>query len=185
MAEVSEQKTEANLNTGSAPEIENYSALSSFFDFENAMLQRNIGLFDQKSAVLLACNLAIILYLFSSNGVLANEKAGTALTLLTYGCIFLFILSSSFAFLAVRPRVAKSNDVVFWGSKIYEQKLEAYIERVKALQKKDLLEQRLKTSYVLARICKQKFCWLQRAFFTAIIAFVALIISQFFNFFLM
>ncbi len=157
----------------------------TFVDFERAVLQDNIALFDTKAAAVLAFSGVMVLYSVDSlvtfhvaAGPHAWLVAAAARVLLAVAAAG-FLLSAMFSLSTVRPRVARGAEGhVFWDLAVYKLPIADYLKAMKGLDPAQARDEKLRHLHLLAGICRNKIRDFRASLYVAQGAFMALVAAE-------
>lgn len=148
-----------------------FPANPDYVSVERHVLQDNINLIDAKSGILMALSGGFIARCLDKFFELANAPAlglvsTASLTLYAISAIG-FFLSAYFTWFVLKPRVTKTNDLVYWGSEAFRENQAQFVERIEATDPSEFRLHFLRHLHILARICRQKYRFFGHAVFFA------------------
>ena len=146
-------ETETNFSTTRA----------EYLLFERYVLQDNIILCDAKSGILVGFAVVTLLWCFDRlrEAVAAGEVGGEALL---FGMAMLALLAVIvFGWRAIKPRIKRGNDHIYWGSKVFTGSEQDYIAAVGSVEPDILAADMLRHLHIQGSICREKFDNFERA----------------------
>ena len=152
-----------------------------FADFERAVLQDNIILCDAKSGVLLAFSSAMVVFCIDA---FVGGRAGAGWLHHAANALFLlaaagFLVGCHFSLTTVLPRIHRgADDHIFWEAPVFQLPVEAYVDRMAALDLAVERRDKLGHLHMLAGICRKKFAHFQLAIRFGQAAFVVLVLAE-------
>lgn len=146
----------------------NFSATrAEYLLFERYVLQDNIILCDAKSGILVGFAVVTLLWCFDRlrEGVAGGEIEGGVL-LFGIPMLALFVVIV-FGWRAIKPRIKRGNDYVYWGSKAFAGSEQEYIAAIGSAEPGVLAADMLRHLHIQASICREKFDNFERALIAA------------------
>jgi hypothetical protein len=157
----------------------------TFADFERAVLQDNIALFDTKASAVLAFSGVMVIYCIDSIATIHIASSayvwilGPAIHALLVVAALGFLVSAMFSLSTVRPRlVSGGEDHVFWDSAIFRLPVAEYLTAMKALDPAVARDDKLRHLHLLAGICRNKIRHFRTSLYVAEGAFLALVAAE-------
>lgn len=150
-------------DVGDADEIERGLR---FADFHSSYVTGYIQLADAKAGATFAVAAGVIAYLLNSTKFADAVKLTQhwSVVSVALGGFVLLVGSALMSFLVILPRTPKGgDDSVFWKSVADLPSAGAFVQRVRQLDDRRMLAQRLSHSFNLSRACASKYDWLRRA----------------------
>ena len=158
--------------------IEGDLLIDTFADFERAVLQDNITLFDTKAAAVLAFSGVMLLYCVDQLAKYAGASGSYVWIIVGLLSVAAagFLVSAWFSLSTVRPRVLRSaDDHVFWDSATFRLPIADYLAAMKRLDPKVARDDKLRHLHLLAGICRNKIRQFRTSLYVAQAAFLALL----------
>lgn len=144
-----------------------------YVSVERHVLQDNINLIDAKSGILMALSGGFIVRCLDKFFELAtvhtsvSPAASTAALWLYAVASVGFLMTAFFTWFVVKPRVVKTNDLVYWGSDVFLRGEKQFVDAIEATDIHVFRHHLIRHLYVLAGICRRKFLFFGRAMRTA------------------
>jgi hypothetical protein len=137
-----------------------------FVGIERDLLQDNIILLDAKSAALLALS-GVLLFHCIDRAVQLTSAAASPVASLVLGLYLAASLSlvatTAFCWFAIKPRIVKADDHLYWGSKLYLGSAETFVSQIKSADADVIADELLRLIHTLAGICRRKFAAFEHA----------------------
>jgi hypothetical protein len=140
-----------------------------YVSIERHVLQDNINLIDAKSGILMALSGGFIVRCLDKFFELATARASISplasnASLWLYAIASLgFLMTAFFTWFVVKPRVVKTNDLVYWGSDVFTRGERHFVDTVESTKPHEFRIHFVRHLYVLAGICRRKFLFFGRA----------------------
>lgn len=159
-----------------------------FVALERDVLQDNIILLDAKTGALLAlAGLLLFRCLDRLSGILSGSlfaphplvhwRKDVALVILVAAIVSIAATTMA-AWLAIRPRIVRVNDYIYWGSKIYLTHAAEFISAIKAADAETIEDDMLRMLHTLAGICRKKHAAFEHAVRATEISLVLVVCSE-------
>lgn len=150
---------------------------------ERDVLQDNIILSDAKSAALLALSGVLLFHcldwalrLNSSSGL---SQVGVALLGTYLAASLSLIITTIFCWLAIKPRIVRTDDHLYWGSKLYLSSAEAFVSAIKSADAEVIEDDLLRMLHTLAGICREKYAAFEQAVWATELSLVLVLCAEF------
>lgn len=153
-----------------APDVEGDAAAVErgfrFADFHSPYVTGYIQLADAKAGATFAVAAGVIAFLLNSTKFADAIKLTPDWFIVALALVgFILICASALmSFLVILPRTPKGDDdSVFWKSVAELPNPAAFVQKVRQLDERKMLAQRLSHSYNLSKACATKYQWLRNA----------------------
>lgn len=135
---------------------------SEYVSVERHVLQDNIILCDTKCGILLGFGALILLWCLDKVLTLSENAGGpiflTLAQAIFYGLATISLLVTiSFTWRVIRPRIRQYDDHIYWGSKFFLQSREDFVIGIHGADQDALANDMLCHLHILAGICRDKF----------------------------
>jgi hypothetical protein len=162
---------------------------AEYVAMERDVLQDNIILVDAKSGILMAFCAVVVFRCFDKLQEIKTVVASTCPCGLTASAILYWLavlgllVTTIFAWKVVKPRITKTNDLIYWGADAFLHDLNHFTTAVQSIGQTTLGQDVLQHLFVLAAICRKKFESFNRAIVAAEVSVTLALAAEAFRYF--